>query len=199
MSLHQSSVYAGTIAGGAMSAYVAERSGWRSSFEVFGALGIGLALFLLLFLRDPAVSADTSTLAVRDREGQDRGLAANLVELARNKSVLLMIGIFMGANFVAVVFLTWMPTFLQRKFSDEHLGAAAFNSTAYIQAASVIGVIAGGFLADSFCRRWTGGRQLAQSLGLLGGVPFLFLHGARTDGASLDRFHGWIRAVQGAV
>jgi len=176
MSLHQSSVYAGTIAGGAMSAYVAERSGWRSSFEVFGVLGMLLALVLLFFLRDPATLVDDTAQAVPDDERVGGGFVNNLLEMAGNKSVLLMIAVFMGANFVAVIFLTWMPTFLQRKF-NMHLGAAAFNSTAYIQAASVIGVIAGGFLADFFCRRWTGGRQLVQSIGLLGGVPFLFYTG----------------------
>ena len=63
MSLHQSSVYAGTIAGGALSAYVAERSGWRSSFEVFGALGILLAAVLLFVLRDPAKPDEISVAA----------------------------------------------------------------------------------------------------------------------------------------
>jgi len=176
MALHQSSVYAGTIGGGAMSAYVAERTGWRSSFEIFGALGILLALVLLFFLRDPVAPVDALGQPDPKREKVSGNLVSNLREMVANKGVLVMIAVFMGANFVAVIFLTWMPTFLQRKF-NMHLGAAAFNSTAYIQAASVIGVIAGGFLADFFCRRWTGGRQLVQAIGLLGGVPFLFFTG----------------------
>jgi len=47
MSIHQSSVYAGTIVGGSMSAYVAQRSGWRDSFELLGGLGILLALVVM--------------------------------------------------------------------------------------------------------------------------------------------------------
>src|SRR5262245_47366522 len=40
MSLHQSSVYAGTIAGGALAGWLAELYGWRSGFYVFGGLGM---------------------------------------------------------------------------------------------------------------------------------------------------------------
>ncbi len=171
MSIHQSSVYAGTVAGGFFSAYVAQRAGWRSSFEVFGVSGLVLALALLLFLRDPP----RSTAIAHESDGHGRFLT-DLKELGKTKAVLLMIAVFMGANFVAVVFLTWMPTFLQRKFSMD-LGSAALNGTAYLQVTSVIGVLAGGLLADAACRTRTGGRQLVQCVGLLGGAPFLILTG----------------------
>ena len=54
MSIHQSSVYAGTIAGGAVSGAVGQFYGWRSSFILFGALGVLLALSLWKLLREPA-------------------------------------------------------------------------------------------------------------------------------------------------
>ncbi|HOW66429.1 MAG TPA: MFS transporter, partial [Verrucomicrobiota bacterium] len=40
MSLHQSSVYAGTILGGTVAGYCAQYYGWRSGFYLFGSLGI---------------------------------------------------------------------------------------------------------------------------------------------------------------
>src|SRR3954466_11164932 len=46
MSLHQSSVYIGTIFGGWLGAWFAERHGWRIGFYFFGATGIVLALIL---------------------------------------------------------------------------------------------------------------------------------------------------------
>jgi MFS family permease len=175
MAVHQSSVYVGTIAGGALSAYLAERAGWRVGFEAFGAAGVLLAGLLLAFLRDPAKPVEEE--AALPSEGRPEGdIVRNLMALARNKAALVMIAVFMGANFVAVVFLVWMPTFLQRKF-NMHLGAAGLNGTVYVQAASVAGVIAGGFLADFLRRRTPGGRQLVQAAGLLGGVGFLFFVG----------------------
>jgi sugar phosphate permease len=84
--------------------------------------------------------------------------------------------IFMGANFVAVVFLTWLPTFLYTKFRMS-LAMAGFNSAVYLQIASLLGVVCGGLLADRLAVKRRGGRMLAQAVGLFGGVPFLFLTG----------------------
>jgi len=88
--------------------------------------------------------------------------------------------IFMGANFVAVIFLAWMPTFLYRKFSMS-LSMSGFSGTAYLQIASVLGVLAGGLAADALVKRnypsSKSARMFVQSLGLLCGVPFLFLVG----------------------
>ena len=171
MAVHQSSVYVGTVVGGSLSAYVAERLGWRLGFQALGAMGIVLALILLVALRDPEPS-----LVARPHGTPVRDLAHNLLALLKNQAVFAMIVVFIGANFVAVVILVWMPTFLIHKF-NMHLGVAGFNSTVYIQVASVVGVITGGFLADFARGKSKGGRQLVQAIGLLGGVPFLFFTG----------------------
>jgi len=171
MAIHQSSVYVGTIVGGTISAYVAERFGWRLGFQVLGAAGILLAAILALVLRDPVTIPVVPTSKPRMRD-----LFHNIGTLLGNRPVLGMIAIFVGANFVAVIVLVWMPTLLLRKF-HMHLGIAGFDSIAYTQPASVVGVIAGGFLADFARSRNKGGRQLVQAIGLLGGVPFLFFTG----------------------
>src|SRR3982751_745561 len=54
MSLHQSSVYAGTIAGGTIAGVMGQSLGWRSSFYLLGLLGTLLGLVLVLFLKEPA-------------------------------------------------------------------------------------------------------------------------------------------------
>src|SRR5262252_3743679 len=46
LSLHQSAVYAGTILGSWMAAVLAERSGWRTPFLLFGPIGVLLAILL---------------------------------------------------------------------------------------------------------------------------------------------------------
>lgn len=167
MALHQSSVYAGTIAGGSISAVVAEQHGWRASFLIFGSAGLLLCLILLLCLR--------STEGMQ--EGAQRGrFLQGVGEVLRSGRVVVLIAVFVGANFVAVVFLTWLPTFLFHKFHLS-LGQAGFSSTAYLQIASVVGVLLGGVLADRIAASRIGGRQLIQACGLLLGVPFIFLTG----------------------
>jgi len=173
MSLHQTAVYAGSIAGGSISAVVGQHGGWRASFLVFGGGGVVLGLVLIFLLREPV--RGQSELRGNEQAARKKTSTA-LKEILGNRTVLVLIGIFMGANFVAVVFLTWLPTFLYQKFHMS-LSMAGLNASLYLQAASFLGVLCGGVLADRFSRRRGGGRQLTQAIGLLLGAPFLFLTG----------------------
>jgi MFS family permease len=176
MSIHQSSVYAGTIAGGAVAGYMGEFYGWRSSFYLFGVLGVVLGLFLIIFLKEARRGAAETEAAHAGLDWREAGLAAALKKLLTHRTVLALIAVFVGANFVAMIFLTWMPSFMYRKFGMS-LTMAGVNSTAWLQVASVLGVLTGGWLADRWARKNPGGRMRVQGLGLLAGVPFLFLTG----------------------
>jgi MFS family permease len=182
MGLHQSSVYAGTVLGGAVAGYCAEFHGWRWGFYLFGTLGVALAAILLFCLREPTHGAadgapeDIPTLTPEDLiEDALRGIE----EVARVPMALVLTAVFVGANFVAVIFLTWMPSYLSREF-EMSLTMAGLNATLWLQAASVAGVLCGGWLADEWAWR-RGGRPLVQSLGLLAGVPVVFLTGWTRD------------------
>ena len=164
MSAHQSSVYAGTIAGGTFAGVLGQHYGWRSGFYVFGGLGVLLGLVLLAVLKEPARAA----MAERSK-GSIRGLFDNPM-------VAVLIAVFAGANFVAMIFLTWLPSFLFTKFHMS-LSLSGFSSTAYLQVASVLGVLTGGVLADKLSRKYKGGRMMTQAIGLFCGVPFIFLTG----------------------
>jgi MFS family permease len=175
MSLHQSSVYAGSVAGAALAGWMGQTYGWRSSFVLFGAIGLVLGLVLWGFLREPVRGmSDHAEVAPGPHVGTS--LLSGFAEVFANRLVLLLVAVFMAANFVAAIFLTWMPTFLHDKFHMS-LAMAGLNATAYLQIASVLGVLTGGLLADRLRRRVPGGRLLAQGFGLLLGVPFLFLTG----------------------
>lgn len=169
MSFHQSSVYAGTIAGGTLAGVLGQYYGWRSSFYLFGSFGVLYGIVLLLLLREPLHSQERNQV----KEGS---MTDAVSELFSNKMVLVLTAVFVGANFVAMIFLTWMPSFLNRKFNMS-LAMAGLSGTAYLQIASVLGVISGGILADKLIRRYRGGRMLTQAIGLLLGVPFIFLAG----------------------
>ena len=168
MGLHQSSVYVGTVLGGAVAGYCADTTGWRSGFTLFGGLGVGLAAVLVFALKEPprgATAEPTAGDAVR-----------GVGEVARIPMAWLLTLAFVGANFVAAIFLTWMPTYLKRQYGMS-LTAAGLNATLWLQAASVVGVLAGGFLADRAAGRVRGGRPLVQAGGLLLGAPLIFLTG----------------------
>jgi MFS family permease len=169
MGLHQSSVYVGTVVGGSVAGLCGDYAGWRVGFYLFGGLGVGLAVILLFCLREPARGAAAGL-------EQQWDVAAGIAEVLRIPMVLVLTGTFIGANFVAMIFLTWMPSYLNRVFHMS-LTLSGFTATVWLQAASVVGVLAGGWLADRWARRRRGGRALVQVLGLLGGAPLVFLTG----------------------
>ena len=167
MAIHQSSVYAGTIAGGTAAGVMGQALGWRSSFYLFGILGMMLGLALIVWLREPARS---------ESPAPEKPPLAGIATILKTPMVLILIAVFVGANFVASIVLTWMPSFLNRKFGMS-LAAAGFSSTFYLQIASVLGVISGGVLADRLAKRSAGGRMTTQAIGLMAGVPFIFITG----------------------
>jgi MFS family permease len=182
-SFHQSSVYAGTIAGSWAGAWFAEMHGWRSGFYLFGGLGIVLAVVLYRFLREPARGAaggapgPATVLPAL-------GVAATAREIFRRTSALLLMGAFLGANFVATIFLTWTPTFLVEKFGFK-LTAAGLSGSVFIHLASAASVPLGGLLADRLARRFPGGRMLVQAGGLLLGAAFVGIVGLTTSTGTL--------------
>ncbi len=165
--IHQTSVYAGTIAGGFFAGLIGQRYGWRWSFIVFGGLGILLGFVLNRFLREPERGQ-----ADNDSAGASLNLAQFVQLLRRTPTVLCLVGAFICSNFVAMVLLTWMPKFLHDRF---HMGLAlaGLTATAYVQLASVLGSLAGGWLADVLRARTPRGRILVQAAGVLCGAPFV--------------------------
>lgn len=185
-SLHQSSVYAGTILGSWVGAYFAEQHNWRIGFYLFGGLGMVLASVLFLFLKEPqrgaadAEAVDTGHGIVLNSDPNPLSFfeAARLV--LRKPTALLLMGAFLGANFVATIFLTWTPTFLTEKFGFK-LTMAGLSGAVFINLASALSVPVGGWLADRFAVKAAGGRMLVQASGLIVGAGFVGIVGSTGD------------------
>jgi MFS family permease len=181
MAFHQSSVYAGTIAGSWFAAWLAEHYGWRTGFYLFGGAGILLAIILYRYLHEPRRG-----VAERVHRSQEAVTPCSVGEtvtiMFRKPTVLLLLAAFLGSNFVAMIFLTWTPTFLVEKFHYQ-LAAAGLTGSVYIHLGSAASVPFGGMLADYLARRFPGGRMLVQAAGLLLGSVFVYLVGT-TDSVS---------------
>ena len=180
LSFHQSSVYAGTIAGSWAGAWFAEEHGWRTGFYFFGASGIILVLVLYNLLREP----QRGQADIPGSEVVRGALPLSIRETARlifrTPAALLLMGVFLCANFVATIFLTWTPTFLVEKFGFK-LTAAGLSGSIFIHLASFLSVPVGGLLADRLSQRFGGGRMMTQALGLLAGSIFIFLVGSTSN------------------
>ena len=179
--IHQTSVYVGTIAGGAVAGLIAQTYGWRWSFVIFGSLGILLGIVLSFSLAEPrrgAAELVNAPPAVRVPV-----LAAIKTVWATPTAIFLMAA-FLCANFVAVVLLSWMPKFVYDRYHMS-LALAGFTATIYVQLASMVGSLCGGWFADALRRRTPAGRILVQTFGVFGGAPFVALCGLTGSAAWL--------------
>jgi len=188
LSFHQSSVYIGTIAGSWLGAWFAEQLGWRYGFWFFGGTGMVLALLLYKFLIEPRRGQSEATPSALAAHGIVTEKPLSVRETARaifrTPTAILLMTVFLGANFVATIFLTWTPTFLVEKFHFK-LTAAGLSGSAFIHLASALSVPIAGMLADRFARRFAGGRMLVQALGLSVGAGFVFLVGTTSTVSTL--------------
>lgn len=206
MSIHQTSVYVGTIGGGALAGWLAQAYGWQYPFIILGGAGMLLGLVLGALVREPSRNEaerlersliidpnpshpeESATFAgahaVHSGEPERIPLLQFLREFISTPTAVVLLFAFFGANFVALVFLTWMPTFLKEKF-ELSLAVAGVGATVFIQTASMVGATIGGFLADRWRQRIPGGRILVQSLGLFLGAPFVFFCGYTRNGYAL--------------
>lgn len=177
--LHQTSIYAGTIFGGAMAGWMAQRYGWQSPFWVFAIAGIVLGLVIQLFIREPGRN-EAERRSRGETAGQEQSkpipISKFLKEFLRTRTAVLLVSAFFCANMVGSVFLVWMPSFLTDKF-HLNLAMAGLGATFFIQVASMIGAMFGGVVADWWSRRRVEGRILVQALAALFGAPFVFLCG----------------------
>lgn len=174
MSLHQTSVYAGTIGGSTFAGWMAEKHGWQYSFLILGGLGVLLAFVLGRFLKEPERNAAERALEENIPPAQPIPVSQFLLYLLKTPSALLIMLAFFGANSVAMIFLTWMPSALKEQF---HLNLAwsGFGATFFVQSASLVGATIGGIWADRWCKSRPGaGRMLVQGVGALLGVPCIF-------------------------
>ena len=185
MGTHQTSVYLGTIAGGAFGGLISQFYGWRYSFVVFGGLGVILGFVLAKLLVEPERgAADKKDFGVEIRAKQQMSFREFLKVIWATPTVLLCMGAFMLDNFVGMVLLSWMPAFLYDKFKLS-LAMAGLTATVFIQLASMVGSPIGGWLADHLRKRFPGGRIAVQMIGLLGAAPFVIWCGQTLSVMSL--------------
>lgn len=177
MSFHQSSVYAGTILGSWVGAWLAQYHGWRWGFYIFGGSGMILGAVLYGFLREPVRGASENT-PVTPEPAPPFGVA--VLDVLRSPTAWLLMMVFVLANFVATIFLTWTPKFLADKFHFQ-MSTAGLSGAAFINLASAVAAPFAGTLADQLAKKFVGGRILAQSAGLLLGAWFVFQVGATTS------------------
>jgi MFS family permease len=186
MSLHQTSVYVGTAAGGIAAGFLGQRYGWRSPFWVLGIIGLAYACLLPWLIGEPKRGASDKPVAdpldeeVGPAKHATGSLVQNVAEVVLNPAAAMLLLVFAGANFVAATLLAWLPDFVFRQYGLK-LSEAATVAGLFFPGGNLVGALIGGALADAAARRWRGGRVLVQAAGLLIGAPCVYLAGTATS------------------
>ncbi|MEO9892406.1 MFS transporter [Aurantibacter sp.] len=169
LAIHQTSLYVGIVASGFIAGYIGENYGWRSSFYVFGGVGVIWSFVVLYKLKD----------STPDKEGtKEPNQIPKLKEIFKaimaKKTVYFLSLAFGAMVFVNIGYLTWMPTFLHEKFNLS-LSSAGFSSMFYHHLFAFIGVIFGGKISDYYASKRKQIRMETKILGLLLGAPFIYM------------------------
>jgi len=168
ISIHQTALYLGFIISGVIATLVAKSLGWRAAFFIFGACGILLSALMAWRIRPDMAGKSPEPVAPLVKSGMKAFFTSPTAWLLALACA--------GFQFSGQAFLMWMPTCLQDTFALDAT-VAAFDSSFYPQAASILGVLFGARMADRNVGRQPRARLWVQSAGLILGAPFLMLVG----------------------
>lgn len=179
--IHSSGLYAGMALGG-LGGFIADAFGWRFGFHLFGIIGIVYAIILILTLKDNKKKQSETTPENLKMEESNEAIAEKVSVIDSLKRIfgipsfylLLIYNSVIGMAFWLIY--AWLPLFLQKTFNLS-LGEAGISATAYVQIASLVGVLLGGFLSDKWVTMSKKGRVFTLVLGMSVGCPFLFILG----------------------
>ena len=169
-------LYAGMALGG-LGGYIATIWDWRFGYQFFGAVGIVYAVIVFFFLNDAPKTDSSSEEDAKENSSEDFSLKELLLNLFRTRGyiTILIYGGTLGMSLWLIY--AWLPTFFKEGFNLS-LGKAGISGTAFIQVASLVGVLGGGYLTDKWVRKNKKARIYLTAFGLIIGGPFLYLMAA---------------------
>jgi MFS transporter, Spinster family, sphingosine-1-phosphate transporter len=171
--LHQSGLYTGVALGGFAGGWIGQHYGWHQVFYSLGGFGLLYLLVLVFGLKE-------AERPVGHTGATSKPFLLSVRELGALPSfwMLILANALSSVAFWCVY--SWLALFLYEKFQMS-LTVAGFSSTFYIQAASLAGVLVGGWGADSWSRVSRRARLYTQILGFSFAAPALLLIGYTTS------------------
>ncbi len=161
----------GAMTGGALAGFggwFADRHDWTYAYQVFGWIGLGHAVLVLLFLKD--LTAPAGPLA----QAPGVSLRDAFAHLFTNRSYLLVLGYACTLGVVGWSIIGWMPTFMKERFAMSQ-GEAGFTTTITLNAAALVGMLVGGAWAGRWSRKDPRAPVLVSIIGLALAAPAILL------------------------
>jgi predicted MFS family arabinose efflux permease len=182
--LHLSGVYAGSVLGG-FGGWLADDFGWRFGFLVFGGVGVGYALVLMVLLPMPPGDAPPQPVTDIDDERTSEAVAPEPATAGAFRALLTTPGFVLllcmnalnGAAYWPL--RNWLPMFFHDEFKVPEKYAGLYGVSTF-NAAAFAGMLVGGTASDWWARHTPRARALVPAIGFCLAAPCLFVLG-RTD------------------
>jgi len=156
---------------GFVGGWIAETHKWNFAFSIFGIVGVVYAIVLLLTLREAPSSESTLTA---DADRSKVSINETLRALLGNREYLKTLLLWGTGGVVVWLVVGWLPTYFKEHFNLSQSMAGVY-STGYFHAASLVGVIIAGLLADRLSKKHPKGRIFVPMIGLTIAAPAVFL------------------------
>lgn len=176
MSVHQGSLYVGVITSGFLGGLIAERWGWRSTFYIFGAIGVALGALFIWRLQDAPREAAAAPGGGRQVNHPLQALAV----MFRVRTALLLLAGFTAVVFVNNAYVMWAPRLLEQKFTLSMTRAGTYAMT-YHHLTALVAVLLGGHISDRLVRRFPRVRLLMMATSMLAGALTILAMGRATS------------------
>ena len=165
LAIHQTAIFFGSGLGGWVAGMLADRLGWGAPFAVFGCGGLGLAVILLLTLRDDAPGQP----AVAPVAGPDP-----FALVVANRPALLLCLVYLCGTAASSAVLNWCNVYAHDVLGL-NLAGSALVGPMMIALAGFFAVLISGWLADHLIGRVRLARFYLLLVGLLIAGVFLAL------------------------
>jgi sugar phosphate permease len=155
-------MFLGSRVGGMLSApvalFIVSRWGWRTSFVLFGTIGLAWAAAWFAWYRDrpedhPAVNAEELAWIRQDQRDVE-GLAGRdrtpWGALLRSRNLYAICAMYFAFGYGLYFYFTWLPTYLIKQLGFSLLAGGLFASLPFVLAG--FADLAGGWLTDYLCR-----------------------------------------------
>lgn len=172
--IHMTGLYMGQALGG-FGATISATYSWKTTFHMFGLIGIFYSIILIYFLKECRAQHekinDKKNISIKFKD-----FLKGLGLLFTNISFWVILFYFSVSSLPGWGIKNWLPTLFSNQLSIE-MSIAGPIATITIAFSSLVGVLFGGVLSDKWVQKNTKGRIFTSAIGLGLTVPALLLLG----------------------
>lgn len=175
VAVHESGLMVGAALGFVLGGLLGGLFGWRVPFLVAGVPGLALGWLARRVSEPRRGASEKKALGITEQgPGFEQYLGSPIAALGQLLSLPTIRVVYLADVLISLAtggLIFWLPSFLVRIYGFS-LGRAGFLAGVLQIGAGLIGILAGGWLADRWTRRHPGGRLLTLGAGFLLGTPF---------------------------